>query len=681
VRDDDLRHGGILKDHPPQNVPAQSPSDAFLMRRGKSAETPLNVAIVGGGRGCSDLLRLLDEDRLTRLKMRILGVSDLNPEAPGLQYARRMNLFATTRMEELFALPGLNLIIELTGSPQVRDEVYEKRPSGVSVLDHNTTRLLWDLIHMEMEKADLEREQLRYQESGRRHTQVVLDSLPYRIMVVDRDMTIDTVNQTFLREQGLKYEDVVGRHCYEVRYGLDRPCSDYGKVCYVTHRIDELKEKGFISTYQEYIDEKGETRFDVVTLAPIYNEKTEVVRIVEASRDVTERMRLEKEYQKSSTFLEKVIQSTVDGIVVVDTKGNVLIFNQGMEQLTGYSAGEIINRGHLSSFYNMDVARENMKKMRSDQHGPPGKLNPTSMTVTTKDGNEIPVTLSASLISIDGQEMGSVGVFTDMRGILKMRKELEDANIQLIQSQKIASIGRMAAGVAHEINNPLSAILIYAELLKENLNKNAEYIKDIDEIINQTLRCKKIVTDLLEFSRKSAGKTSSFSLEDLIQKCLALLIHKATFQNVEVSTHIQEGMPNAVGDMSQLQQVFTNLFINACDAMGGKGKLDIAAEFVPERETFRIEVSDTGPGIPQDIQDKIFDIFFTTKPVGKGTGLGLSISQNIIKIHGGQLSFVSPPGGGTTFVVELPPSRTGALAEEEAVFIGEEPVFVGLNGT
>ena len=126
-----------------------------------------------------------------------------------------------------------------------------------------------------------------------------------------------------------------------------------------------------------------------------------------------------------------------------------------------------MKKGHLASFYDIQVAKENMKKMRSDQFGPYGKLNPTSMTIKTKSGEEIPVTLSASLITIDGKEVGSVGVFTDMREILKIRKELEDANIQLIQSQKIASIGRMAAGVAHEINNPLSGILIYTELLKE----------------------------------------------------------------------------------------------------------------------------------------------------------------------------------------------------------------------
>ncbi|PKN61623.1 MAG: hypothetical protein CVU57_28455 [Deltaproteobacteria bacterium HGW-Deltaproteobacteria-15] len=652
--------------------------DSIPIRRGKQADLPLNVAIIGGGMACFDLLQLLDREKRTRLRMEILGVADANGEAPGLRYARELGLYTTTRSEDLFGLEGLNLIIELTGSPQVLDAIYRNKPSSASVLDHRAARLLWDLIQTENENAQLERERQSYIGNMKRHTQVVLDSLPYRIMVIGRDMAIETVNRTFLREQGFSDEDVIGRYCYQVRYGLDKPCSEYGRVCYITHRLEELKEKGLLSNYQEYLDENGEVRFDVVTISPIYGEDGEIDGIVEASRDVTARIKLEREYQKSSIFLEKVIQSTVDGIVVVDTKGKVLIFNKGMEQLTGYSAEEIISKGHLSNFYNIDVAKENMKKMRSDHFGPPGKLNPTSMTVTTKEGREIPVTLSASIITLDNKEVGSVGIFTDMRGVLKMRKELEDANIQLIQSQKIASIGRMAAGVAHEINNPLSAILLYAELLKEAFEERKGDLKDVQEIIAQTLRCKKIVSDLLEFSRKSAGMTSSFSLGQLLQKCLELLIHKAAFQNIRVETFMEEGMPNIVGDMSQLQQVFTNLFINAADAMEGKGKLEIRADFLSETNMFLIKVTDTGPGIPEDIRDKVFDIFFTTKPVGKGTGLGLSISQNIIKIHGGSLTFHCPDEGGTTFLIELPATYAGAM-EEERAFIGEEPVFLGLE--
>ena len=636
--------------------------------RGGRPEPPLNVAIVGGGKACYNLLQILDMDLLSRLNMKVLGVADIDAKAPGFIFATKLNLFATNDYKDLYGLKGLNLIIELTGSIEVTKSILETKPEPISVIDHRGARLLWELIRLEMEKTILERDHEKSQRKDRRHTQTIMDSLPYRTMVVNMDMTIDKVNQTFLREFGLTESEVNGKHCYEARYGLDKPCYDEGRVCYLKNHLKEIMENRFFSTIKEYRDEKGEERFDVITIAPIFDDQDKIIQIVEASRDVTSRIKLERDAQKSNIFFQNVIQSTVDGIVVVDTKGNVLIFNEGMERLTGYTAKEI---DHLTSFYNIDVARENMTKMRSAHHGPLGKLNPTSMSITTREGKEIPVTLSASIITVNGKEVGSVGVFTDMREILKMRKDLEDAHLQLVQSEKIASVGKMAAGVAHEINNPLSGVLIYSELLKETLKDNPQHLSDIQEVIDQTLRCKKIVSELLEFSRQSIGKASSFKLEYLITRCLNFLINQAMFQDIQVTTDIEPNMPDIIGDMGQLQQVFTNLFINAADAMEGKGELHVKANYNPEISCFIIKVSDTGPGIPDHLRDAVFDIFFTTKPVGKGTGLGLSISQNIIKLHGGNLSFDCPKEGGTTFKIELP------LEFVESP--GNEPVFIGLD--
>jgi PAS domain-containing protein len=182
---------------------------------------------------------------------------------------------------------------------------------------------------------ELERGRQEYEEKEKTHTQVILDSMPYRIMVVNiKDMTVDRVNQTFLDEFNVTYEDILGQPCYRVRYALDKSCDESGRDCYIKDHLDEIKEKKLISTYNEHVDEKGETHFDVLTIAPIYDEQREIVQILEASRDVTERIKLEREGQKSNTFFQNLIQSTVDGIVVVDTKGNVLIFNEGMERLT-----------------------------------------------------------------------------------------------------------------------------------------------------------------------------------------------------------------------------------------------------------------------------------------------------------------------------------------------------------
>jgi len=664
-------------EHTSSQPPAKSkseniPGESLQLIRGKQAGKQLNVAFVGAGKACYNLLQTLDEARLSRLNMNILGVADTNPNAPGIIYAKKINLFATSDFKELYALEGLNFIIELTGSERVREEIFKTMPPEISIVDNRGARLLWDLVQLEIERTEAEKRREEYQERQKKYTQIVMDSLPYRVMVVNMDMTIETVNQTFLKEFGFDYKDVLGKYCYKIRYGLDKPCGETGNTCYLLDSYREKKDRDeHVSTIKEVQKENGKEGYEVITIGPIYNEKGEIIQLIEASRDVTHRIKLEREVRKSNTFFRNVIQNSVDGIVVVDLKGNVLIFNDGMEKLTGYYSQEIIKSGHLSNFYDIDVAKKNMKKMRSDEYGPVGKLNPTSMTITAKDGEEIPVTLSASIIKIAGKEIGSVGVFTDMREILKMRKDLEDAHFQLVESEKIASVGRMAAGIAHEINNPLSSVLIYSELLKETLKENPDNLSDLQVVIDQTLRCKQIVSELLEFSRHSIGKASSFSLEYLITRCLNLLINQSIFHDIQVKTDMDSDMPEMVGDMGQLEQVFTNLFINAAHAMEGKGRLEIMANYESSQSRFIIKVSDTGPGIPVEARKKIFDMFFTTKAVGKGTGLGLSISQNIIKLHGGNISFECPPEGGTTFIINMPMEATEITVEE--------PVFVGLD--
>ena len=634
--------------------PQEIPPDLGIDRHHAAV---LTTAIVGGGRACYEILRRYQEGQLDQMNINVMGVSSKNPRAEGFIYAKELSIFTTTDYNDLYAIEGLNLVIELTGSEDMVKKLLRTKPRGVAFLDHKSARMLWTA-----------ETQLWEEEKARRHTQTILDSLPYRLMVVNEDMTIDMVNKTFLKENNLTYEEALKKRCYRVRYQRQWPCYEMGERCY----LNEVKKTGkTVSTILELKNPDGATRFDVVTVAPIFDDQGNIVQVLEAARDITERIKLQREAQKSKMFFQNVIQSSVDGIVVTNTKGHVLIFNEAMERLTGYSAQEIMEQGHLKDFYNIDVAKKNMQKMRSDRHGPVGKLHTTNMSIITKSGEEIPVTLSASIIRSEGKEIGSVGAFTDMREILQMRRELEDTHFQLVQSDKIASVGRMAAGVAHEINNPLAGVLIYAELLKESLKGQKGHLEDLNEIIKQTLRCKKIVSELLEFSRQSIGKESSFELEKLIDTCLNLLIKQAAFQDIRIIKEMEPGMPAILGDMGQLQQVFTNLFINASDAMEGVGKLYIDAEYLPGKSKFVIRVSDEGPGIPMEMRDKIFDIFYTSKPVGKGTGLGLSISQNIINLHGGSIRFECPPEGGTTFVIELP--------LESAETSGQEPLFIGLD--
>jgi signal transduction histidine kinase len=300
------------------------------------------------------------------------------------------------------------------------------------------------------------------------------------------------------------------------------------------------------------------------------------------------------------------------------------------------------------------VALKMMRRLRSDEYGPKDRLNTTQITFIHKNGEEVPVLFSAAIVREHNKEVGSVGIFSDMREILKMRRRLEESQAQLLQAEKIASLGRLSAGVAHEINNPLAGILIYAELLQRELSSTGDGKEFVDEIINQTMRCQQIVTRLLEFSRQSLAERTYLDLNSVIDRVVELILHQALFHNIQVIRNYDPDLPNIMGDPGQLQQVLTNLLINAADALKGQGTITITTHPNAKRDGVILTFSDSGPGIPADIRDKIFEPFFTTKPVGKGTGLGLSIVYGVIQRHGGTIDVGSRFGGGTTFTIRLP---------------------------
>jgi PAS domain S-box-containing protein len=380
-------------------------------------------------------------------------------------------------------------------------------------------------------------------------------------------------------------------------------------------------------------------------------------------RDLTERIEIERQLRKTNNFLNNIIQSSVDGIVVVDTRGNILIFNEGAERILGYRADELIGRpGALYRFYDSELAREMMRRMRSADYGPPGKLDSCRISFSDNKGEEVPVNFSAALIEEGGQEIGSVGIFSDLREHLRMRRELEEAQRQVVHAAKISSLGRLAAGVAHEINNPLAGVLIYADMLMKEIESQPQLRQDLEEIINQTLRCKQIVTRLLEFSRQSLGQRLPFHLAEIITQCVNLIKHQALFHDIQIVLDLDPDVPQIIGDPGELQQVFTNLILNAADAMHGKGRITISSQL--HDETVLVKVRDTGPGIPTDLMDKLFEPFFTTKPQGKGTGLGLSVVYGVVQRHGGSIDVESSPGDGATITIKLPLESPERLAPE-----------------
>ena len=243
--------------------------------------------------------------------------------------------------------------------------------------------------------------------------------------------------------------------------------------------------------------------------------------------------------------------------------------------------------------------------------------------------------------------------------VQKKTTEIYKAQEQLINTEKLASLGRMAAGVAHEINSPLTGIVTFAHLmLKRTPPENSQDIEDLNVIIDQAERCSKIIKGLLGFSRKTASEKIRVDVNVLVENILSIVRNQAKFYNIAFDIQLDRTLPEITIDATQLQQVFINLLLNAADAMEEKGKIKIASRPVEDAgSTFvEVEFTDSGPGIPEENVSKIFEPFFTTKPVGKGTGLGLAVSYGIIKKHEGQIFVRSEPGRGASFFIRLPAS-------------------------
>ncbi len=253
-------------------------------------------------------------------------------------------------------------------------------------------------------------------------------------------------------------------------------------------------------------------------------------------------------------------------------------------------------------------------------------------------------------------EMGYLGrVFNNMvDAILERDSQLKErTEKQIVKSAKLASLGRLASGIAHEINNPLTGILTYASLLLEDF-KGTQHEEDLQVIVNEALRCRKIVKQVLDFARESKLEKEPANINDVIRQSLTMLEKLANFQNVKIITELAEDLPVLNLDVTQMRSVINNLAINAADAMPQGGTLTIRTWHNRDTNMVVVEVTDTGVGIAEENIGKVYDPFFTTKEVGKGTGLGLAVTYGIVNRHNGTIEIKSKVGEGTTFTISLP---------------------------
>ena len=361
-----------------------------------------------------------------------------------------------------------------------------------------------------------------------------------------------------------------------------------------------------------------------------------------------------RELTRLTDYHSNIVESMEAGVVVIGSGGKIERWNRGMERLAGVTRADAIGR----------TLAEALSPEASAVLAPilPGSGTESDhlykVALTLQGGRPITVNVNAapfdsSLAESAGPCARAVLIFHDVTERVALERQVQ-------QTEKMVAVGLLAAGVAHEVNTPLTGISSYTQLLRSQMDPKDARVQWLDKIEKQTFRGAKIVSNLLNFARAGSSDDASLDVTRVVADVLSLVEHQLDKAKVRVVKELDSNLPTVLGSENKIQQVLFNLILNARDAMPSGGWLTLKT-FVDGRDVV-VEVSDTGEGIPEADLPRIFDPFFTTKDVGQGTGLGLAVSYGIVQEHGGSIRASSSRGQGSRFEVRLPIERRAAMA-------------------
>ncbi len=357
-----------------------------------------------------------------------------------------------------------------------------------------------------------------------------------------------------------------------------------------------------------------------------------------------------KEYDRNRAMYDVFINQLIqEDVMIIGSDYQVLDINETLLKKLGLQRKEAVGR------YCYELTHRLTRPCSGEAHKCPLEATlktrkPTQETHIHKDKNNQNVYYSISAYPIfeNGEIIGAIELSRDITADINTRQAM-------MQQDKLASIGRLSAGVAHEINNPLTTILTTAMLIQEDLDPENPMYEELETITNETLRCRKIVSSLLDFARQTKTVKTKYNINDIIDECVRLTRKQAEFKDIKILKSVSDNVPELLLDKEQMQQALINLILNAADATEPGGRIEVSSDTMSDNRFVTVTVSDTGKGIAEEVIDKIFEPFFTTRKMG--TGLGLAITHGIIGRHGGDISVRSRPERGTTFTIRLPANR------------------------
>jgi two-component system NtrC family sensor kinase len=451
--------------------------------------------------------------------------------------------------------------------------------------------------------------------------------------------------------------DMLGYDSKEEFLSIDLPTDLYVRPGDRRTFQEMMERDGRVIDYEvEFKRKDGSTIPILLTGHARYDHQGKVIGYEGLNVDLTRRKLMEKELKEAYDFMNKIVQSSPNPTMATDLKGNIIIWNRAAEETLGYRAGEVIGKMNIDKIYPEDMARKVMQMLRNDEYGGGGRLKAYPMVYVRRDGEVVEGTLSAATIyDANGKEIATVGSFVDLRERLEMERALRRTQEQLLQSEKLAAMGRLTSQIAHELNNPLYGIMNTLELLKTEVAPQSKRRKILEMALSETVRLSDLLRKMLSFSKPDQERRQPVDINTVIDEILLLHEKQLRENDIQIASTFADGLSRVNASKDQLRQVFLNMVANARDAMPNGGTLTVATS--DDGENIIIEITDTGTGIKEEYMEKIFDSFFTTKGEVKGVGLGLSVCYGFIKDHGGDIVVKSQVGTGTTFVITLPVER------------------------
>lgn len=509
--------------------------------------------------------------------------------------------------------------------------------------DKTKKQLIDELAQMrrripELEKSEvacrLAQERLR---DSRELIETVFNSIADSISVIDTtNFEIVRVNRAFLDTVKMEEKDVIGKTCYEVTHRRSKPCEPPNDIC----PLSETLRTGYHALAEHiHYDKDGRKIYVEVSTSTIRNEKGEIHQVVHIARDITERKRLDEELRRMS----KVFTDSSDPIIIEDLAGNIISMNDEAERVYGWTREELLGRPintiiPAEHHRGADELRSRVKQGEQVRNVERLRHN--------KSGNVFPILLTLSPLTDEkGNPAGMATIAKDLSDI----KEMEE---RLVRSERLAVLGQLAGGVGHELRNPLGVIKNAAYFLNMVLEEPEPEVKETLELLEKEVATsERIISSLLDFARTKAPARQKADINDVVQEALSRI---AIPENVELVIRLDKALPTTMSDPGQLSQVFSNIILNAVQAMPEGGRLVVKSEVVPA-EWLVVSFTDTGAGIPEENREKVFEPLFTTK--AKGIGLGLALTRILVEAGGGTIEVESEVDQGSTFTVRLPIRR------------------------